>query len=539
MQNMKIRIFTLVSLILISSCGGGGGGGGSTSDNTPSASLPIINSFSSNLSSANTNDSITISWSSSNTTSCNASGDLDEWQGSVITNGSKDITLSTSGTFKLVLTCSNSIGRTDSKNISIEVISNNILNPEITSFTLSSNTIAVDKTITVTWSSENASTCSASGNLNSWQGSVNTNDSINILMTSIGSYELILICSNEDQSISDQEKLLLEVTESDTPTDPYAVDKDSYCKLPNNDDGSSNYWIEEFDNNKLDTDIFSYQVGNGFFSGGNWVGGWGNNEEQYYTSCDPTYSKQCNSLNNTTENTFIENGFLKIQPIYWNPEYPSATNGQSPFLDPYNQRPFLYTSGKLITSDKKIINPGSEVTVCFKVPEGSGHWPAFWMLPQGFMDDEKFWPRDGEIDLMEHMKTNQDNQIQSTVHYGNTIDDHTYIYGIETVPQNVNFVDKFHSITFKWVNNKLEFYLDMHDEPFHSLDRSTSRSFMNDSTYWPFNESFYLIMNVAVGGDLGGFIDDSKYCQDAECSNLPDPDRGRLLIDYIEVKSIN
>ena len=535
---MKFRIFTLTSLaLIISSCGGGGGG--SSSDNTPSVSLPIINSFSSNLSSINTNDSITLSWSSSNTTSCNASGDLNEWQGSLPTNGSKDITLTTSGTFVLVLTCSNINGRTDSKNISIQVISDNISNPKITVFTLSSNSITVNNSITVTWSSENTSICFASGNLNSWQGSVNTNDSINISMTSIGRYDLILTCSNEDQTISDQKTLSLEVTESDTPTDPYVVDKDSYCKLPSNNNGSPNYWIEEFNNNKLDTNVFSYQVGNGFFSGGQWVPGWGNEEEQYYTSCQATYSKQCNNSNHTTENTFIEDGFLKIQPIYWNPNYPSSTNGQAPFLDPYNQKPFLYTSGKLVTSDKKTIDPGSEVTVCFKVPEGSGHWPAFWMMPQGFENDEKYWPRDGEIDVMEHMYSNQDNQIQSTVHYGNTYEDHAYTYGIETIPQNVNFVDKFHSITFKWVNNKLEFYLDTHDEPFHSLDRSTSKAFMNDSTYWPFNESFYLIMNVAVGGTNGGYINHSKYCQDVECSNLSDPDMGRLLIDYIEVKSIN
>ena len=172
---MKFRILTLACLtLIISSCGGGGGG--SSSDNTPSVSLPIINSFSSNLSSINTNDSITLSWSSSNTTSCNASGDLDEWQGSLASNGSKVITLNTSGTFVLVLTCSNINGRTDSKNISIQVISDNISNPKITAFTLSSNSITVNNSITVTWSSENASSCLASGNLNSWQGSVNTND---------------------------------------------------------------------------------------------------------------------------------------------------------------------------------------------------------------------------------------------------------------------------------------------------------------------------------------------------------------------------
>ena len=287
----------------------------------------------------------------------------------------------------------------------------------------------------------------------------------------------------------------------------------------------------------MNEEFFSYEVGNGFFSNGQWVSGWGNDESQYYTSCDEGYSKFCNESTKATENTFIENGYLKIQPIYWNPDY-----GQTPFDDPYCETndcsswggTFDYTSGKLITRDKFTVTPGNEVTVCFKVPEGSGHWPAFWMMPQV---GEYGWPKDGEIDIMEHMSSNQDNQIQSTVHYSNNTV-HSYKWGIETIPQNVNFVDKFHSITFKWIEDKLEFYLDTHSEPFHSIDRSTNQDFINGA-YWPFNESFYLIMNLAVGGTNGGDININAYCQDIECSNLSKPDKGRLLIDYIEVKSIN
>ena len=159
-------------------------------------------------------------------------------------------------------------------------------------------------------------------------------------------------------------------------------------------------------------------------------------------------------------------------------------------------------------------------------------------MPQSFDNNNTSWPRDGEIDIMEHMYSNQDNQIQATVHYGMDYQNHIYKYAIETVPQNVNFVDKFHSITFKWETNKLEFYLDTFNEPFHSIDYTTEPDFIN-GMYWPFNEPFYLIMNVAVGGTNGGYINNSKYCQDSECSNLDNPDKGRLLIDYIEVKTID
>ena len=157
------------------------------------------------------------------------------------------------------------------------------------------------------------------------------------------------------------------------------------------------------------------------------------------------------------------------------------------------------------------------------------------MMPQV---GEYGWPKDGEIDIMEHMYSNQENQIQSTIHYSNNNSVHSYKWAVETVPQNVNFVDKFHSITFRWIEDRLEFYLDTYNEPFHSIDRSTNQDFINGA-YWPFNESFYLIMNLAVGGTNGGDINNNKYCQDIECSNLSEPDKGRLLIDYIEVKSIN
>ena len=450
MKNL-LKISLLSSIFLISACGGGGGGGSSSnssggSGNSGSTSnQAVINSFSADQTSIVAGNSITLSWSSSYSTSCSASG---SWDGSKATSGTEVLLMSDVGTFEYLLVCSNSSGSSAQKSVSIEVTENT----------------------------------SGSGN-------------------------------------------------------PYDQDKPSYCRATSN--SGSNYWLEDFTSNILDTNNFSYETGNGFFSGGQWVPGWGNDEEQYYTSCENGYSKDCNASTGTTENTFIEDGYLKIQPIYWNTGY-----GQTPFNDPYCATndcsswggTFDYTSGKLVTKNKLNVSPGSEVTVCFKVPEGSGHWPAFWMMPQSFDNNDTSWPRDGEIDIMEHMYSNQDNQIQATVHYGMDYQNHKYKYAIETVPQNVNFVDKFHSITFKWETNKLEFYLDTFDEPFHSIDYTTEPDFIN-GIYWPFNEPFYLIMNVAVGGTNGGYINNSKYCQDSECSNLDNPDNGRLLIDYIEVKT--
>ena len=413
-----------------------------------------------------------------------------------------------------------------------------IFNPVINTFTASATSIVAGSSVDLSWTTTNAIECSGSID---WEGNKATGSgSETLTLSDVRSYTFTLTCRGEDPQNTVAKSVTVEVSDySGSGSDIYAEDKSSYCKVPEN--NTSNYWIEEFSSEVLNEEFFSYEVGNGFFSNGQWIGGWGNEESQYYTSCDEGYSKFCNESTKATENTFIENGYLKIQPIYWNPDY-----GQTPFDDPYCETndcsswggTFDYTSGKLITRDKFTVTPGNEVTVCFKVPEGSGHWPAFWMMPQSSDDNTKSWPRDGEIDIMEHMSSNQDNQIQSTVHYSNNNSVHSYKWGIETIPQNVNFVDKFHSITFKWIEDKLEFYLDTHKEPFHSIDRSTNQDFLNGA-YWPFNESFYLIMNLAVGGTSGGDININAYCQDIECSNLSEPDKGRLLIDYIEVKSIN
>ena len=413
-----------------------------------------------------------------------------------------------------------------------------IFNPIINTFTISSNSIISGSTVDLSWTTTNAIECSGSGD---WEGTkVTGSGSETRTLSDVKTYTFTLTCRGESSQNVVSKSVSVEVTESSgSGSDIYAEDKISYCKDLEN--TGANYWAEEFNSEILDQNFFSYDVGNGFFSNDQWISGWGNNELQYYTSCKEGYSKSCNSSTQATENTFIENGYLKIQPIYWNTEY-----GQTPFDDPYCENndcsswggTFDYTSGKLITRDKFTASHGSEVTVCFKIPEGSGHWPAIWMMPQAYENNTKSWPRDGEIDIMEHMSSNQDNQIQSTVHFTNSNSVHTWKYGIETIPQNVNFTDKFHSITFKWIEDRLEFYLDTFETPFHSIDRSSDQDFINGA-YWPFNESFYLIMNLAVGGTNGGSVNINNYCQDIKCSNLSNPDNARLLIDYIEVKTIN
>ena len=400
------------------------------------------------------------------------------------------------------------------------------INPVINIFTSSSDSIAVSSSVDLTWSTTNTVSCSASGD---WNGSKSLSGSENLILSDVKTYTFTLTCRGEDPQNIISKSIDVEVS-SINGSDIYSEDKASYCKDPIN--NSSSYWIENFDSNIFNEDIFTYQLGNGFnASDGSWVGGWGNNELQYYTGPGTGYAKKYNSATNTTENLFIENGYLKIQPIY---------NTSNVFQDPYCADgscsfEWPHTSARVITSSKKIFEKPSRITICFKVPDGTGHWPAIWMLPQGFIEGNKTWPTDGEIDLME-ARGRIANEIGSTLHFGNSLS-RVMINKAETVPNSVNFHDKFHSVTFEWQENSIKVYLDTQETPFYE-ESSDSTEF--NSNYYPFNESFYLLLNVASGGDYDTFgVDTNMYCHDEECSNLADPDRGRLIIDYIEYKSID
>lgn len=403
------------------------------------------------------------------------------------------------------------------------------LNPMINTFSSTASSVSINTSVTLNWTTTNTNSCSASGD---WSGTKSLNGSEDITLDEAKTYSFTLTCSGASGTSNATSTLTVEVSSVDG-SDIYGEDKASYCKDPLND--SSNYWLENFDSDVFDDEIFTYQLGNGFnASDGSWISGWGNNELQYYTGSGAGYAKNYNASTNTTENLFIEDGFLKIQPIY---------NTTEPFNDPYCETndcsswsgQWEYTSSRVITSSKKIFQNPSRITICFKVPDGTGHWPALWMLPQGFIEGTKTWPTDGEIDMME-ARGRVANEIGSTLHFGNSIN-RVMISKSETVPSSVNFHDKFHSVTFEWRENSIKMYLDTQENPFYE-ESSNSTEFNNN--YYPFNESFYLLLNVASGGNYDTFgVDTEMFCQNSECSNLEDPDRGRLVIDYIEYKSID
>ncbi len=187
---------------------------------------------------------------------------------------------------------------------------------------------------------------------------------------------------------------------------------------------------------------------------GTW--GWGNNELEYYTD--------------RKENAIVEKGILKIKAIK---ETYKGSN---------------YTSAKILTKDKFSFKYG-KVEVRAKLSTGVGTWPAIWMLGNNI--STAGWPACGEIDIMEH-KGSEPNKIYSTLHYPHHFGDK----GDGNTINILNADTKFHIYTAEWSEKEIKFYVD--DVLF--------KTFVNTSTS-PFHQNFYIILNLAMGGNFAGPVD--------------------------------
>ena len=211
-------------------------------------------------------------------------------------------------------------------------------------------------------------------------------------------------------------------------------------------------WSDEFNYNGLpDSTKWGYD------KGGN---GWGNNELQYYTAA---------SINNAE----VSNGSLKIKALH----------------HPVENRD--YTSARIITKGKAEFTYG-KVEIRAKLPGGRGLWPAIWMLGTNF--ENKGWPECGEIDIMEHVGFEKDS-VFGTIHTK------SYNHIIGTQKGKKIFIEKpydsFHIYTLEWTPEKMDFLLD--GKLFNHIQNEHKTV-----AEWPFDSPFFLIMNLAVGGNLGG-----------------------------------
>ena len=237
-------------------------------------------------------------------------------------------------------------------------------------------------------------------------------------------------------------------------------------------------WDDEFNGTSINTNIWAFETGNN--------GGWGNSELEYYTS---------NSLN-----AYVSGGCLHIVASR------QGTNG------------YQYTSARMKTQNNFSTQYGCIVWRA-ALPAGTGMWPALWMLGTNF--PSAGWPACGEIDVME-ANGSLDDQIQSSVHYGNSADQDVTETAIDTLPSNNNATN-FHTYTLQWQYGSISFAVDG-----AVFETQNNWSSPNAPYPAPFNSPFFLIMNLAVGGN---YVSNPTTNQINSGTVFP----AQMMVDYVRV----
>jgi beta-glucanase (GH16 family) len=244
--------------------------------------------------------------------------------------------------------------------------------------------------------------------------------------------------------------------------------------LPKGEFGTIAVWQDEFnDSGKPDAQKWNYNLG------GN---GWGNNELENYTE--------------NPENARVENGHLII-------EARKEKSGQQ-----------LYSSARLVTKGKGDFLYG-KFEIRARLPQGRGTWPAIWMLGSSQTYGNKGWPDNGEIDIMEHVGFDQ-NRIHGNIHtkaFNHVLKTNK---GADTLLTDASTA--FHTYVCEWTPG----YISV------GIDGKEYFRFVKEASYnwaeWPFDKSFHIILNMAVGGNWGGQkgVDDSIFPQ-------------KMEVDYVRV----
>lgn len=234
-------------------------------------------------------------------------------------------------------------------------------------------------------------------------------------------------------------------------------------------------WHDEFNDAAIDLANWTYDIGG-------W--GWGNGEAQYYTS--------------RQENARVENGLLVIEAR------------REKYENSY------YTSARLLTQGLQAFQYG-RIEARIRVPSGVGTWSAFWMLGDSFERDtqdpnQSNWPNVGEIDIMEYVGREPDLVI-GTVHGPG----YAGAGGLSRWNRQDYLIgDDFHTFAIEWDFEGIRWFYD--GELYFDLGRDA----VGDRE-WVFDQPFFIILNLALGGTLGGTIGiDTEFPQN-------------LYVDYVRV----
>jgi beta-glucanase (GH16 family) len=232
-------------------------------------------------------------------------------------------------------------------------------------------------------------------------------------------------------------------------------------------------WSDEFNGSSIDTNHWKFETGN--------HNGWGNRELEYYTE--------------RPDNVYASNGVLHIVARK------ESTNG------------FAYTSAR-INGHGLFSKKYGRFEFRAKAPKGKGYWPALWLMPEN--SPYGHWPDCGEIDVMEN-RGNYPAVVQGTIHYANANGGHLQSTAIFTFPKD-DGADNFHTYLLEWTTNSISWSVDG-----HLYESQTNWSTAHAPYPAPFDQPFYIIMNLAVGGIYGGNPDSGTV--------FP----GEMQVDYIRV----
>lgn len=211
------------------------------------------------------------------------------------------------------------------------------------------------------------------------------------------------------------------------------------------------------------------------------------------------FNKEWQRYTDNEQNSYIDNNQLVIKAIHESNVY--AENE--------------YTSARLNTAGKFDFKYG-KVVAKIKLPSGKAIWPAFWMLGSNIDENggDTAWPITGEIDILELWGSDSASVVEANVHYQDALGKHTQMGAEGYHLANGNFSDDFHEFGFEWTEEKMTW--SVNGEIYHTLD-------ITDPKYYAFHKDFFFLFNIAVGGEIAGYPD--------ETTPLPQ----KMIVDWIKV----
>jgi beta-glucanase (GH16 family) len=239
-------------------------------------------------------------------------------------------------------------------------------------------------------------------------------------------------------------------------------------------------WYDEFNDSTLDASKWAVEEGNGFWGADSsaYVTGWGNDELQCYTRAPQNLDVRDGSLRLVARRETVRDVASRdttARCAYTSARIKSrAQNGEALFAQQYGRFEFRA-----------------------KLPEGQGMWPALWMLPLN--DTYGTWAASGEIDVMEARGQNP-RVVLGTLHYGGQWPNNVHT-GMDYTLPNGGRISDWHVYAVEWSPQRIAWFV---DDSLYQVQTAWYTGTRKDSTAAPFDQPFYLVMNLAVGGRFLG-----------------------------------